>query len=86
MHTMFPDKEKLVYPTDPLPIEADEEFLSSIFTADNYEENFKTLVKTIRSYGENIPPLINIYMNLSPSMRTFGTSINKNLDLLKKQE
>ncbi len=26
--------------------------------------------------GEFIPPLMNIYMNLSPSMKTFGTALN----------
>ena len=31
----------------------------------------------MRACGENIPPLINAYMNLSPSMRTFGTVLNK---------
>jgi hypothetical protein len=84
MHSMFPDKENLITPTEPLPMETDEGFLSKIFTADTYEENFKILVKTIRSYGENIPPLINIYMNLSPTMRTFGTSINKNFGFVEE--
>lgn len=84
LNTMFPDNERLVYPTEPLPIETDEEFLSKIFTADTYEENFKILVKRVRSYGENIPPLINIYMNLSPTMRTFGTSINKNFGFVEE--
>ena len=26
--------------------------------------------------GENIPPLVNAYMNLSPTMKSFGTAIN----------
>ena len=30
----------------------------------------------VRRLGETIPPLINAYMNLSPTMRTFGTFIN----------
>ena len=84
MQTMFPDPDKLVFPTEPLPIETDKDFLEKIFIADTYEENFKILVKTIRSYGENIPPLINIYMNLSPTMRTFGTSINKNFGYVEE--
>ena len=32
--------------------------------------------KEVRSFGLNIPPLINAYMGLSPYMRFFGTSIN----------
>jgi hypothetical protein len=34
------------------------------------------LNQLVRELGENIPPLFNSYMNLSPSMRTFGTAIN----------
>ena len=30
----------------------------------------------IRKLGYNIPPLVNAYMNLSPTMRLFGTAIN----------
>jgi hypothetical protein len=30
----------------------------------------------VRARGENIPPLVNIYMNLSPTMKTFGTAVN----------
>jgi hypothetical protein len=42
----------------------------------SYKEDYKTLSKKVRSLGETIPPLINAYMNLSPSMKTFGTMIN----------
>ena len=31
----------------------------------------------VRERNEFIPPLISIYMNLSPSMKTFGTAVNK---------
>jgi hypothetical protein len=34
------------------------------------------LVQNVRQFGENVPPLINAYMNLSPSMKTFGTALN----------
>ena len=30
----------------------------------------------IRKLGYNIPPLVNAYMSLSPTMRMFGTAIN----------
>ena len=30
----------------------------------------------IRDRGYNIPPLVNAYMSLSPTMRMFGTAIN----------
>ena len=30
----------------------------------------------MRQLGYNIPPLVNAYMNLSPTMKFFGTAIN----------
>jgi len=51
--------------------------LTAVFTGQNYEEDYKILSKEVRACGENIPPLINAYMNLSPSMKTFGTVLNK---------
>ena len=30
----------------------------------------------IRAHGINIPPLVNAYMSLSPTMKIFGTAIN----------
>ena len=48
---------------------------SNIFMKIN--EDYKILSQEVRAHGENIPPLINAYMNLSPTMKTFGTVINK---------
>jgi len=50
--------------------------MKSIFTGKNYKENYRILTQQVRQFGENIPPLINAYMNLSPSMKSFGTAIN----------
>jgi len=72
----FSDKENLVYPKKPVKFDMDEEKMRSIFSGQNYSENYRILVQAVRDYGENIPPLINAYMNLSPSMKTFGTAIN----------
>ena len=52
------------------------EEMKKIFTGDDYMEDYRILSQSVRAFGENIPPLINAYMNLSPSMRTFGTVIN----------
>ncbi|MEM9339550.1 MAG: GNAT family N-acyltransferase, partial [Bacteroidota bacterium] len=41
-----------------------------------YKEGFKLLHKLLKERGEWIPPLINIYMNLSSTMVTFGTAKN----------
>jgi len=73
----FPDSEGLVIPKEPLKMETDRAKLTAIFTGQDYEEDYKILSKEVRACGENIPPLINAYMNLSPSMKTFGTVLNK---------
>jgi len=73
----FPDREGLVTPKERLEMATDRAKLTAIFTGEGYEEDYKILSKEVRACGENIPPLINAYMNLSPSMRTFGTVLNK---------
>ncbi len=73
----FPDREELVTPKEPLRMATDRAKLTAIFTGVGYEEDYKILSKEVRACGENIPPLINAYMNLSPSMKTFGTVLNK---------
>ncbi len=76
MRKHFRDKEKLVYPHQPVEIALTDQDLERIFCGQTYEEDYKILGKRVREYNENIPPLINAYMNLSPSMKTFGTAIN----------
>ncbi len=77
LHKYFPDKDNLVEPRKPLEIQTREKVLKSIFSGANYDEDYKILVQKIRRLGEQIPPLVNAYMNLSGSMRTFGTSVNE---------
>lgn len=76
MRKYFRDRERLVEPIRPLEIHIDEKKFSRILIGANYEEDYKILSKCVREHGENIPPLVNAYMSLSPSMRTFGTAIN----------
>ena len=76
MKIYFPDDEDLVVPRKPLQLETREKVLKSIFTGVNYDENYRILTQKVRSLKENIPPLVNAYMNLSGSMKVFGTSIN----------
>ena len=74
----FGDPDRLIYPLENLALkpEINTDAVEKIFSGKDYKEDYKTLFQKVRSYGENIPPLINSYMNLSPSMRTFGTAIN----------
>ncbi|MGM0946047.1 MAG: GNAT family N-acetyltransferase [Bacteroidota bacterium] len=74
----FPDKKSLVRPKKELELdfETDINMEQNPFENLNYKEGYKLLNSKVRSYGENIPPLINTYMNLSPTMMTFGTALN----------
>lgn len=72
----FSDPDGLVIPKEPANIDFKPEEMKKIFTGWRYKENYKILSREVRNLGENIPPLINAYMNLSPTMRAFGTFIN----------
>ncbi|WP_186756609.1 GNAT family N-acetyltransferase [Echinicola salinicaeni] len=76
MNHYFPDNEHLVEPISPLPYKTDISGFKALFEEKDYKEGYKVLNTKVRALGENIPPLINTYMNLSPSMKTFGTAMN----------
>jgi hypothetical protein len=72
----FGDKNNLVYPFEPLTLTTPNSVLSEIFIGGSYEKDYKILVQNVRQRFENIPPLVNAYMNLSSTMLYFGTSLN----------
>jgi hypothetical protein len=72
----FGDKNNLVYPHEKLDLTTPETFLAEQFTGGSYDVDYKTLVQLVRQRHENIPPLVNAYMNLSSTMLFFGTSLN----------
>ncbi|OKZ27053.1 MAG: hemolysin [Bacteroides sp. 43_108] len=72
----FGDKDNLVVPTKPLVIEDDPEELAKIFCEDDFKSDYRILNREVRKLGYNIPPLVNAYMSLSPTMKMFGTAIN----------
>ena len=76
MRKHFADKDNLIQPIDPLRLDTDEAFLQSLFSKENFKEDYRILNGEIRKLGYNIPPLVNAYMSLSPTMRMFGTAIN----------
>lgn len=84
MHKYFPDNENLVKPYDPLPLHTRLSSLESLFTGENYDENYKILVHHVREHNENIPPLVNAYMNLSNTMKTFGTALNREFGMVEE--
>lgn len=72
----FPDPENLVEPITPLRTNYDPEAMARLFTGDNFKDDYLILNSQVRAHGDNIPPLVNAYMSLSPTMRMFGTAIN----------
>lgn len=78
LNKYFPDDENLIYPNVPLKIDTDPKILNNIFSGCNYDEDYKMLIQSVRKLGENVPPLVNAYMNLSSTMKTFGTAVNYN--------
>ena len=50
--------------------------MAAIFTETDFRADYRILNKKVRELGYNIPPLVNAYMNLSPTMKLFGTAIN----------
>ena len=72
----FSDPENLIIPMKPLNIETNPEELEQLFNKSSFKDDYVTLNAEIRKLGFNIPPLVNAYMGLSPTMRMFGTAIN----------
>ena len=72
----FDDKENLITPMKPLVIETDPKELETLFCENDFKADYKILNREIRALGYNIPPLVNAYMGLSPTMKLFGTAIN----------
>ncbi len=76
LHHYFPDRDALVSPIEPLRLGISQERASAFFVGGDFKEDYRRLNKFVRDHGINIPPLVNAYMNLSPTMRFFGTAIN----------
>ena len=72
----FQDKDRLIMPVHPLQTGLDYAKMDNLFAHKSYKDDYKILNTEVRKYGINIPPLVSAYMNLSPSMRVFGTAVN----------
>jgi hypothetical protein len=77
MHNYFPDKDKLMHPINPLKQNYDTSYAEKQLEGLDFKDGFKVLNSHVRENGEFIPPLVNIYMNLSSTMKTFGTAVNE---------
>jgi hypothetical protein len=76
MGSYFPDNEKLVIPIHPIVIDNDLSQIKELLAGKNFDDGLKALNGFLKDHGERIPPLINTYMKLSPTMKSFGTAVN----------
>ena len=67
--------DRMVIPKQPVKIKLTRKF-DHILTEKDFREDYKILKREIQNMGVNIPPLVNTYMNLSPTMKSFGAGIN----------
>ena len=76
LHNYFPDPDMLVRPIVPLEINVDIDKMKQVVTGESFKSDYTRVNKYVREHGYNIPPLVNAYISLSPTMRMFGTAIN----------
>ena len=79
LNIYFPDPDCLVRPIEPLDTQkqaGEDEMLKCFFKGNDFKEDYKRLNHFVMEHGINIPPLVNAYMSLSPTMRLFGTAVN----------
>lgn len=72
----FPDPENLLTPINEKAITNDISDFAADIEGLTYKEAYKILNTYVRERGENIPPMFNAYMSLSPTMKSFGTAQN----------
>lgn len=77
MHHYFPDKDQLMTPKTPLEQDYNRSAYDEMLNGLDFKEGYRVLNTYVKERGEFIPPLVNIYMSLSPTMKTFGTAVNK---------
>ncbi len=76
LHKYFADPDCLIEPMNPLKLESDPKELAELFCENDFKSDYRILNREVRKLGYNIPPLVNAYMGLSPTMKLFGTAIN----------
>lgn len=76
LHTYFPDPDQLVWPIVPLETHFNIDEMKQVVIGGDFKSDYCRVNKYVREHGYNIPPLVNAYISLSPTMRMFGTAIN----------
>ncbi|HEY6162824.1 MAG TPA: GNAT family N-acetyltransferase [Bacteroidia bacterium] len=76
MQHYFPDNEKLVSPKENILLAFRPHVYKNLFHGMDHETGYRNVKMMLKDLGERIPPLVNAYMGLSRSMRTFGSTVN----------
>lgn len=77
MEYFFNDPDQLILPIESVKSSTQIEQFKIDIDGLDYKQAHKVLNSFVRDRGENLPPLINSYMSLSPTMRSFGTAKNQ---------
>lgn len=72
----FKDPDQLIKAYHPLNFGTNKKNYLKLLDGLDFKEGYKALNLFVRERNTFIPPLMSIYMNLSPSMRTFDTAVN----------
>jgi len=76
MDYYFPDHDQLVTPIFRVIPQTDTTAFVTALKGLPYKEGHRLLNAYVRERDEFIPPLVNSYMNLSATMKNFGTAVN----------
>ena len=76
LQVYFTPQTDLVTMKFPIPYETPLAELQEVIKGGDRKADYKTMNKTIRDMGINIPPLVNAYIGLTDSLIVFGTSFN----------
>ena len=73
----FEDKDKLAVALDPVMPQSDPRLVGLILKDDELKDDYKNLKSACQALGTNIPPMINSYITISPTMKMLGTGVNR---------
>ena len=77
LNLYFHDPDAWAVPKNALPnTQIGDTQAVTFFVGNDFKEDYRRLNAYIRNHDINIPPLVNAYMNLSPTMRVLGTAVN----------
>ncbi len=76
LNLYFADSRNLVYAKNPIKMDVPDN-IRHMFGGDDFKKDYVVLKRELKNLNRHIPPLVNSYMNVSPSMKTFDSTINE---------